>query len=669
MGQGLYASWPVFREALDAAFAAFAAASDDGALLKEVMWGSDGKRLEQTTWSQRALFALEWALAALWRSWGVHPDYVCGHSIGELSAAAVAGVMSLEDGARLVSVRGRLMQALPAGGAMMAVDASEAEVTAAMPAHRAKLSIAAVNGPRSIVLSGELSALTELAEAFAKQGIRNRRLSVSHAFHSDLMTPMLDEFRRVAETVSFREPSLSLVSNLTGELVSGAITNPEYWVRHVREAVRFGDGLRTLHACGVDMYLELGPKPTLLGLVPACLPEDAEPRLLASLRPELSDDVAMLTALGHCHTQGRAVTWSAVFPAGGRRIELPSYPWQRERHWIDPLPHHSARGQDTGHPLLGVRIAAAGADAVYETTLSLSDHPWLADHGLGELVIMPGTGVAELVRAAAENYLEDTPQVQGLVLQAPLVLENGKARRVQVVISDNSTRASVYSQPAEESGTTWTLHATADIALRQPSMPAFVDVEALRRRCARTVDVAVLYEDYAAAGLHHGPVFRGVRTLISGTSEALGEIRLPAEAEARDYGVHPALLDAALHVVAGAAPAGDGAAWVPFEIGQLVVYEPGRREALVHARRVNGDSAGAPVIDITVMDAAGAVIAEVSALRFRRADALLRQSEAASDALYQLEWTTTTTAERSPLAGRWLVVSEDDGAASGGTHA
>jgi polyketide synthase 12/epothilone polyketide synthase D len=438
------------------------------------------------------------------------------------------------------------------------------------------------------------------------------------------MDPMLAEFRRVAGSIAYRPAQMDVVSNVSGEAAGSELSTADYWVRHVREAVRFAAGVGALHARGVTEYVELGPRPTLLGLIPACLPAGAKaPALVASLRPERRETAAALEALGSHYAQGGRVEWTGVFPRGGARVDLPTYPWQRQRYWIEAsaLPAHRARGTTTGHPLLRTRITAAGVDAIYEATLSLSDQPWLADHRLGEQVIVPGMAVAELVRAAAEYYLEDTPQVRDLVLSAPLVLEAGKARRVQVVVSKKGTRAQVYSQPAEEMGPCWIFHSTADIALRQPSAAATVDVEALRRRCAKLLDVAALYEDFAIAGVHYGPVFRGVRGLSIGTGEALGEIHLPAAAKARGYGMHPALFDAALQVARHAVPSGDGAAWVPFAMGQLVIYEPGRREALVHARLANGRG-GAPVIDILVMDAAGMPIAELSGLRYRRADAL-----------------------------------------------
>ncbi|HSR97133.1 MAG TPA: SDR family NAD(P)-dependent oxidoreductase, partial [Kofleriaceae bacterium] len=449
------------------------------------------------------------------------------------------------------------------------------------------------------------------------------------------------------------------------------ITTADYWVRHVREAVRFGDSVGALHARGVDSYLEIGPRPTLVGLVPACLPAGAaEPALIASLRPELADEVAALNALGRCHTQGRAIAWSAVFPDGGRRVALPTYPWQRERYWIDATPQR-VHEPSLGHPLLGARVTAAGVDAVYEAALSLATQPWLADHRLGERVIVPGTAIAELVRAAAEHHLEDTPEVTRLVLQAPIAFEAGSPRRVQVVLTEAGTRAQVYSQPVDAPGPAWTLHASAEIAPCHAGAAA-VDVAALRARCATPVDVAAVYEDFAAAGFGYGPMFRGIQALAVGAREALGDLRLPDDADTRGYGGHPALLDAALQVVKVVAPATRAVAWVPFELGRFVIHEPGHREAVVHVRITDSESAAGSVdpardltVDITVVDRGGAPIAELSALRFRPATALAGQAaaHAARDQLvrqlvWQLQWSPAAAASPSLLSGRWLVVSE-----------
>jgi acyl transferase domain-containing protein len=282
-------------------------------------------------------------------------------------------------------------------------------------------------------------------------------------------------------------------------------------------------------------------------------------------------------------------------------------------------------GQNSAHPFLGVHVAGAvEVDAVHETVISLSEHPWLADHRLGDLVILPGAAVAELVRAAAESHLGSTPEIRGLVLISPIVLQDLQAGHVRVVIARNRTRASVYCHSTEAPGASWVRCAVAHISpCRLGVRPDRVDIEALRKRCNNSVNVASLYEGFAAAGFLYGPAFRGLRTLACGAGEALGDIQLPEDEDARGYGLHPALLDAALHVMAGAAPAGGREAWVPFEIGLFIVYDTDRREALVHAQFVSG-AANTRIVDITIMDPDGTVIAVMSSLAIRRADVLMK---------------------------------------------
>ncbi|RKG93765.1 type I polyketide synthase [Corallococcus terminator] len=339
MGRGLSETWPVFREALERCFALFDKELEQP--LREVMWAAPGSAhaalLDQTVYTQASLFSLEYALAALWRSWCVVPELVAGHSLGELVAACVAGVFSLEDAVRLVGARGRLMQALPSGGAMVSIAASEGEVAPALAPQAGKVSIAAVNGPEQVVISGDEELVQELAGGFAARGVKTKRLRVSHAFHSPLMAPMLDAFRRVAESITYQSPSLPLVSNVSGRLITEEAREPGYWVRHVHTTVRMADGVRALREAGATTFVELGPKPTLLGLVTASLPQE-QLALVASLRTGRDEAASMLDALGALWCAGFQVDWAGVLGAGGRRVSLPNYPWQRERYWLEVSP-------------------------------------------------------------------------------------------------------------------------------------------------------------------------------------------------------------------------------------------------------------------------------------------------------------------------------------------
>jgi malonyl CoA-acyl carrier protein transacylase len=483
MGRELFETQPTFRRILERCDALLAPELDRSLLELLYAPAADASALDSTRYTQPALFALEYALATLWRSWGIQPAFVMGHSLGEYVAACVAGVFTLEDGLRLVSQRARLMHELPHRGQMAAIYADEATVRAAIAPYSQQVTVAALNGPH-VVISGAEEALDAIVGEFERQNVRTLRLTVSHAFHSPLMAPMLDAFGRYVADVPRAAPQVGVVSNVTADVLHRREDfGPEYWRRHVMEPVRFADGIRTLRRRGCNVFVEIGPQPVLLGLARQAEGAD-DVRWIPTLRRNRGDWQQLLESVGELYLHGGDIDWAGFdrdYPR--RKVDVPTRPWRHRRYWLEgigtiSLPERNARGADDvgahdvgTHPLLGRPIgelASLPDDHIWEIDLDATTLPYLQDHHVANMAIAPLSLYLELARAAARETFDGRGgTVRALKLHKPLFLGTAGARTLQVHLRTDAggqrSSFSASSRPAGAARSPWTLHASATI--------------------------------------------------------------------------------------------------------------------------------------------------------------------------------------------------------------
>ncbi|WP_425564653.1 type I polyketide synthase, partial [Saccharopolyspora halophila] len=667
MGADLHAAFPVFARSFDEITEELAPLL--GRSPRAVIFGETGDDdlLDQTLHAQAGLFAFEVALFRLLESWGARPDVVTGHSIGEIAAAHVAGVLSLQDACALVAARARLMQQLPEGGAMVAVGAAEDDVRSLLSG---EVDIAAVNGPASVVVSGVTDHVRAVLERCAEQGWRTRELRVSHAFHSSLMEPMLEAFEAEIGGLSFAEPTSPLVSAVTGEQITEEMCDPVYWVRQVRDTVRFADAVGTMRELGVSRFAEVGPDAALTPMVLQALEQEdsstaaAAPVAVALGRRQQPERTTAVTGLARLFAAGAAVDWAAFYrDSGARRIDLPTYPFQHQRFWLDPRAHLAASwlGGDVGglaaagvdvaeHPLLGAVVEQPDSDGVTFTgKLSTGGLPWLADHVVLGSVLLPGTGFVELAVHAAQRV--DCDVVEELTLRAPLVIpeDGGVWTQVAVAGADESGRRRLTVHARRSTEAPWTLHAEGVVA-PGGAVPDF-DLAEWPPPQVRPIELTEAYEQLAEAGYGYGPAFRGMRAAWRRGDELFAEIALaePESDAASRYGIHPAVLDAAMHVSLVDAQDRDEGVSLPFVWNGVSLHAAGTSSV-----RVRMVTRGRGAASLQLADELGAPVLSVDNLVGRAVTAEQLGTQQVSDSLFGLDWTTRPLPAPEPL--RWAVI-------------
>ena len=648
MGRALYEREPVFRSILDRCDEVVRA--ERGASLLEVMFEGPASRLDDTAWTQPALYALGAAFADMWKSVGVLPQVVLGHSVGELAAARAAGAFGLEEGLRFALRRGAAMGALPPGGAMAAVFASEARVREALPGG-GRVELAAFNGTHQVV-SGETGVLEALTARLVSVGVRVERLATSHAFHSALMDPALAAIEAAGPPLL--PLSVPLVSNVTGRAIrAGETLEPGYWRRQAREPVAFRRSVAELAAVGVGLSIELGPRAVLGPMVAGCWPGgSAASAPLASQTGEAArEDGGFLAAVAAAYEAGLGLRFEGLYAGEERRrIAAPGYPFQRERYWIEAA---KRRPSAPGHPVLGVRYRAVNGEVTYETEYSDHDPSWLADSRVFGLPLASGAlfaAQAALAGVAESGGRAPGARIEGMEVHRPLVVpEPGEPVRVVRVVlgtgGEGGRPLAIYSRGESETG--WMLHANGRYRgePRRRANGERVDLDRLRAELA-VADGALLYRRLGEAGIECDWACRGVSRVWSGASEAFGEVTLPAGLERGGLPFHPAELEAWFQVAAVAGAIGDReAVWLPsgWERFWLSGALPERVVAHWRLREPLGESGDPPerlMADLRLYDDEGAVVGETFGCALERTARVTLEGSlgGVSDLLYVPRW-------------------------------
>nr|QDA77044.1 polyketide synthase [Jahnella sp. MSr9139] len=665
MAEPLLATSELFRQHIDAC-AAVLAPHLDWSLLA-VLRGDEGSpSLERADVVQPVLFAVMVSLAALWRSMGVEPDAVVGHSQGEIAAACVAGALSLEDAAKVVARRSRALARLAGKGAMAAVELPAAELGERLQRWGDRLAIAALNSPRSTVVSGELDAIDELLGELASAQIFARRVRVDYASHCAQMEAIREQLLAELGDIRPRSSAVPLYSTVSGDRLDGAELDAGYWYRNLRQPVRFADAAQRLLSEGHRFFVEVSPHPVLtLALHETFDGSGLSAGVVGSLRRDEGDLRRLLLSLSELFTQGFALDWTKVLPRG-LPVPLPTYAFQRQRYWIEARNAPSADVASAGlvsaeHPLLGASVALADTDGVLFTgRLSLQSHPWLAGHVVFNTVLLPGTAFVELALAAAHHVLLD--RVDELTLEAPLALPLKGAVLLQVsvgTLDEEGRRAlTIHSRPEEaQDNTPWTRHATGRLGPAAELAPC--ELRAWPPAAATPLDLTGLYDHLADAGLAYGHDFQGLSAAWKRGDELFAEVRLP-EGSAEDaprFGLHPALLDAALHPLALDTLIGAGGVALPFSWTGVSLRATGASSLRVRLSRRDRDGA----VSLAIADASGEPVASMT-LRTRPASAEQLQSLLASrqEALYRVDWVTLSGVSAPRPAGRWALLGKGD---------
>lgn len=628
MGRELLESEPIFQETIQQCDVLLRQYTN-WSLWEELTTSQDRSRINETQIAQPAIFAVQVALYSLWRSWGIEPDVIIGHSVGEVAAAHVAGVLSLEDAIQVIFHRSRVQAKAAGKGKMLAVGLSSEEVASYLEGYEEKVSIAAINSPNSVTLAGDSKALEEIAQSLEQKEIFSRLLRVEVPYHSPLMEPLKRELSSSLQAIKPQTATIPLFSTVTSNKVEGPELNGDYWADNMRNPVLFAAVIDRLIQDDYELFLELSAHPVLANSISECLAKAQKTgTVLPSLRRKEQERAMMLGSFGELYTLGYSVDWKRLYPQPGHFVQLPSYPWQRESYWQESEQSrlgrlgepNQYRGSMLGqqiHPLLGSRLESPSQ--VWHAAIDKEELTYLNDHCVQGAVVYPGAAYIEMALAAAkEIFGTESGVIEEIEFQKALLLPESGPPSVQLTLDPEETYFDIYSK-TKDSKQSWIKHVTGKLnSDGNGKVQKLIALDEIRSRCTREVSQNDCYKLFDEIGLQYGPSFQGIQQLWSGDGEALGKLKIPngLETEVQDYQLHPTLLDACFQVLLGAVFFSQKAAgvYLPVGIDKLRFYSRPGLQFWSYARLVE-QTPNMLKADIEMLDEAGNILVKIQGLR------------------------------------------------------
>lgn len=694
MGLEFLETEPVFRNVIEQCDAILTQQNAGWSLIDELKAKPERSRMHETAIAQPAIFAVQVGLLSLWSSWGVSPDAVVGHSVGEVAAAYAAGALSLQDAVTIIFQRGRLMQRAHGKGRMLALKIDSEKLEDVLTEYRQRIFLAAANSPNSFTLSGDRATMEELLQSLPRRGGVGRLLSGEYAFHSPQMDPLQEELIQALTGTTPQPARIPIFSTLTGKFSDGLDFVPSYWASQIREPVLFSEAIDKMIEDGFRFFVEISPNPVLIGAVTQLLRHHKHQGVaLPSMKVGMGAKERMLGSLGSLYAQGFDVAWNNFYSRKGRCVSLPSYPWQKERFWLEESPADSdreiaqngasyRRAVNCGHPVLGRFLSSAAHSNTYfwQGEIGADLFPYLKEHRLNDEIVLPASAYLEMAINAAMEVFEDShPVLESVQFQKALKLKSDERYIVQLIVSTEEDKARFQFFSSASNRGSWTLHAQGIIGIKNEStesiLPSSLQAKEVHERCNETVSVSEFYESLKQGGLDYGENFKGVFELRRRDGESLSRLRIPEtiKADLDDYRIHPALLDACFHLLLSTLPEGQSNLYWPISLDSLRFFGSPEGELYVHTILQSTNNADAEIItgDVTVFDENGSPLLEARGLKGRRFDAA--QLYAAEESIrswfnepiweHEEKQTTYRFQGRDEKArrGGWLIFSDQSG--------